>query len=127
MVNRPTPTRRELEILAILWEMGEAGVRDVYERMREREWIAQNTVQTFLRAMEEKGFVKHRIEGRAFVYRPAYSQQQSVQTFVDRVFNGATHDLVVSLLKSQSLSEQELDGIEKMIRELRSKRSGKKN
>ena len=122
MTDPQTPTRREHELLAILWEMGEASVRDVYERMRQKERIAQNTVQTFLRAMEEKGLVKHRVVGRAFVYRPAYSRERSVQSFVDTVFSGAAHDLVASLLRVQKLSDDEIDAIEELIQELRKKR-----
>jgi predicted transcriptional regulator len=121
-----SPTPRELEILAILWEMEEATVRDVYERMRQRERIAQNTVQTFLRAMEEKGLVRHREEGRAFVYRPTYSRERSVANFVDRIFGGAADQLVVSLLRAKKLSQTEIDAIEEMIRSLReSERGGK--
>jgi predicted transcriptional regulator len=127
MADQQPPTRRELEILAILWEMGEASVRDVYERMRQEERIAQNTVQTFLRSMEEKGLVKHRTVGRAFVYRPAYSRERSVKSFVDTVFNGAAHDLVASLLRVQKLSDEEVNAIDKLIQELRKKRSQKKD
>jgi predicted transcriptional regulator len=119
------PTRRELELLAILWELGEASVRDVYERMRQHERIAQNTVQTFLRTMEEKGLVKHRMEGRAFVYRPAYSRERSVKSFVDTVFSGAAQEMVASLLRVQKLSDREIDAIDELIQGLRKKR--KKN
>ena len=126
MAEPQTPTRRELELLAILWEMGEASVRDVYERMRTQERIAQNTVQTFLRAMEEKGLVKHRLEGRAFVYRPAYSRERSLKSFVDTVFNGAVHDLVASLLRVEKLSDEEVDAIDELIQQLRKTRGQKK-
>src|ERR1035437_8686182 len=55
-----TPTERELEILKILWELGTASVRDVFDIMHAKEDIAQNTVQTFLRMMEHKGLVSDR-------------------------------------------------------------------
>ena len=55
MTEIPTPTPRELEILGILWNRGEATVREVADIMRADEDLAQNTVQTFLRVMEEKG------------------------------------------------------------------------
>ncbi len=126
MAELPTPTRRELEILAILWELEEASVRDVYERMRESERIAYNTVQTFLRAMEDKGLVVHRVDGRAFVYRAAYSREKSVSSFVNAVFQGATGDLVVSLLRTQKLSGPEIDEIEDMLKSMREKKTRKK-
>jgi len=61
------PTERELEILKILWERGRASVREVYEEMRRSAPIVQNTVQAFLRTMEDKGLVRHEVEGRTFV------------------------------------------------------------
>ena len=119
MKKQSTPTRRELEFLAIIWDLGEATVRDVYERLRDRERIAQNTVQSILRVMEEKGLITHRVEGRAFVYRDAYSREQSVKSFVDRVFSGAAHELVASLLKSERLSEEDLSAIEGIVKKKR--------
>jgi BlaI family penicillinase repressor len=110
------PTPRELEILKILWELGEATVREVYERMREQEDLAQNTVQTFLRTMEEKGLVRHRARGRAFVYRPRYSRERTLSRFLDQVFDGAADQLVMSLLRVKKLSAREIEEIEEMIR-----------
>ena len=81
MDETPTPTGRELEILKILWEHGPSSVRVVYRHMLEQQPegkdLAYNTVQTLLRIMEEKGLVTHSQEGRAFVYAPCYSRDQS--------------------------------------------------
>lgn len=68
--RRPTPTERELEILRVLWDRREASVREVYEAVGRSARLAQNTIQSFLRTMEEKGLVEHRVEGRTFVYAP---------------------------------------------------------
>ena len=54
----PEPTERELQILKVLWEQGEASVRQVYEALRDELPIVQNTVQAFLRTMEAKGLVR---------------------------------------------------------------------
>src|SRR3954465_14060835 len=64
------PTERELEILKVLWDRGEGSVREVFEAMRGSAEIVQNTVQAFLRTMEEKGLVRHRVVGRTFIYQP---------------------------------------------------------
>jgi len=122
MTSDNAPTPRELEILGILWNKGEATVRDVYEVMRESEDVAQNTVQTFLRMMEEKGLVEHTTRGRAFVYRPKYGRERSLRGFLDRVFGGAADQLVLSLLRAKRLSDRELDAIEQMLRDARKKR-----
>src|SRR5258706_15978744 len=67
------PTERELEILKVLWDRGEGSVREVFEAMSAGAaagaGIVQNTVQAFLRTMEEKGLVRHRVEGRTFIYQ----------------------------------------------------------
>ena len=113
----PTPTERELEILKILWDLGPASVRSVFDVMRARENIAQNTVQTFLRMMEDKGLVSHHLEGRSFIYRPLYSRQKTVSRFLNRVFDGAVDQLVMSAFQSKKVSPAELKAIEHLIAE----------
>ena len=78
MTDIPTPTPRELEILGILWNRGEATVREVADIMRADEDIAQNTVQTFLRVMEEKGLVNTpAVAGRLSTGRPMAANDRS--------------------------------------------------
>jgi predicted transcriptional regulator len=123
MNDIPTPTPRELEILGILWNRGEATVREVAAVMQSEEDIAQNTVQTFLRVMEEKGLVKHSNRGRAFVYRPSFGREHSLRGFLDRVFGGAADQLVMSLLRAKKLSSRELEAIELLLHEAKKKKS----
>jgi BlaI family transcriptional regulator, penicillinase repressor len=115
----PTPTEREMEILKVLWRRGEASVRDVYEEMRPDAGIAQNTVQAFLRTMEEKGLVKHRSHGRTFIYRPVSRPEETrqgvVQRVLNRVFDGAVDQLVQSALSLRPPSRQELDKLQAML------------
>ena len=127
MEETPTPTGRELEILKILWERGPSSVRVVYRHMLELAGkdLAYNTVQTLLRIMEEKGLVTHHLEGRAFVYAPRYSREQSAARFLDRVFDGAASQLVASLLQSERLPPEELDRMQSLIAEARRKRTGR--
>ena len=116
-----SPTEREMEILKILWELGQASVREVFDIMRGREDIAQNTVQTFLRIMEAKGLVGHKADGRTFIYRPLYSRQRTVARFLDRVFDGAVDELVMNAIATRKMSAAELEGLEAMIREAKKK------
>lgn len=113
------PTPRELEILKILWEHGEATVRQVYERMRGRAPIVQNTVQAFLRNMEEKGLVEHREEGRTFVYRARWKRQQTrrhlVGRLLERLYDGAMDQLVDNLLSVRPPTDEELRRLEELI------------
>jgi predicted transcriptional regulator len=125
----PTPTGRELEILKILWEHGPSSVRVVYRHMLDQQPagkdLAYNTVQTLLRIMEEKGLVTHSLEGRAFVYAPKYSRDQSAARFLERVFDGAASQLVASLIQSERIPPEELDRMQTLIAEARRKRTGR--
>jgi BlaI family penicillinase repressor len=117
IANQPTP--RELEILKTLWDHGPSGVREVYQVLADAQDddLAYNTVQTLLRIMEDKGLVKHHVEGRAFIYTPLFSREQSVNGYVDRVFNGAASEMVATLLNNERLPAKELEKIQHLINE----------
>jgi predicted transcriptional regulator len=119
----PTPTPRELEILKVLWEYGPRSVRQVHRYLAQFEDLAYNTVQTLLRIMEDKGLVEHHVEGRTFVYTPRYSRDESAVRFLDRVFNGAADQLVLSLLRSERVAPQELERMQVMIEEARRRKA----
>ena len=113
MKQIPTPTPRELEILKVLWEDGPSSVRRVHRRLMAREPdLAYNTVQTLLRLMEDKGLVRHDLDGRAFIYDAQFTRDESMARFLDRVFDGAASQLVQSLLRSERVSADELEQIQ---------------
>jgi BlaI family transcriptional regulator, penicillinase repressor len=123
------PTGRELEILKFLWDHGPSSVRTVYRRLLDQQPagkdLAYNTVQTLLRLMETKSLVRSRTEGRAFVYSPLYSREQTAARFLDRVFDGAASQLVASLLQAERISPAELERMQGLIAEARRKRTGR--
>ena len=110
--NEPSP--RELDVLKALWTLGSGSVREVHRRMCPDGELAFNTVQTLLRIMEDKGLVRHRAEGRTFVYEPTYSRDRVASRLL-RVFDGALDQVVVSLLQAKETSEEELRGLERLI------------
>jgi predicted transcriptional regulator len=122
VADTPTPTGRELEILKILWDHGPSSVRTVHRLLRPEDDLAYNTVQTLLRIMEDKGLVTHHVEGRTFVYTPRYSRDESAARFLDRVFDGAADQLVLSLLRTEKIAEDELERMQAMIVAARRKR-----
>ena len=115
------PTERELEILKILWERGRASVREVYEEMRRSAPIVQNTVQAFLRTMEDKGLVRHEVEGRTFVYEPVprkdETERRLVSGVLQRVFDGAIDQLVQRAFSVRQPTADELAKLEDLIRQ----------
>jgi BlaI family transcriptional regulator, penicillinase repressor len=116
-----TPSGRELEILKVLWELGPASVREVYERMCPDGELAYNTVQTLLRIMDEKGLVAHRRRGRTFVYTARHSRERETSRLLDKVFDGALDQFVVTLLKSKHANADELKKLAKIIADARRK------
>ena len=121
----PTPTPRELEILKVLWEQGPGSVKDVHRGLAAREpGLAFTTVQTMLRVMEGKGLVRHREEGRTFVYTPLFTRDESTVRFLDRVFDGAAAQLVQSLLRSERVSAEELERMHALIASARRRARG---
>lgn len=120
MVDHQTPTERELEILKILWQHGEATVREVYTQMSRTAPIVQNTVQAFLRTMEEKQLVDHRVEGRTFIYRPLVKREQTnrdlATNLLDRVFDGAIDQLVQSVFSAQQPTTDEISRLEALLK-----------
>jgi BlaI family transcriptional regulator, penicillinase repressor len=123
----PTPTPRELEILKVLWEQGPSSVRTVYDRLlseAKEKGLAYNTVQTLLRIMEDKGLVRHDVKGRTFVYSPCYSRDESAVRFLDRVFDGAVDQLVMSLVRSERITPEEMVRMQAMLAGARASRGG---
>ena len=118
MDELPTPTVRELEILKVLWEHGPKSVGEVHRLLKTSDGKQQhvNTVQTLIRLMETKGLVAHTTEGRTFVYAPLFSREESAARYLDRVFDGAASQLVLSLLKAERISPDELEEMRKLIK-----------
>ena len=129
-MSEVVPSPRELDVLKALWELGAGSVRAVRARMCPGGELAFNTVQTLLRIMEDKGLVRHRAEGRTFVYEPTYSRDRVASRLLHRVFDGALDQVVLSLLQAKDTSEEELRGLERLIatarRQKGSKGAGKK-
>jgi predicted transcriptional regulator len=111
--NEPSP--RELDVLKALWGLGSGSVREVHRRMCPDGELAFNTVQTLLRIMEDKGLIRHRAEGRTFIYEPIYSRDRVTSRLLHRVFDGALDQVVLSLLQAKDTSEEELRGLEQLI------------
>ena len=122
-LSHRTPSGRELEILKVLWDSGPATVREVHERMCPDGELAFNTVQTLLRIMDDKGLVTHARRGRTFVYKPRHTREREMSRLLDKVFDGALDQFVVSLLKTKSPSPAELKKLERIIAEARKKRT----
>ena len=106
--------------MKILWKRGESGVSDLVAAMPEGEALAYNSVLTTVRILEQKGYVEHRQEGRAFVYRPCVAEQEAsrseVRHVLNRFFGNSRERLLLSLL-DEEISPAELQRLKDTINE----------
>jgi predicted transcriptional regulator len=124
-LSEADPSPRELDVLKALWELGSASVREVHRRMCPGGELAFNTVQTLLRIMEDKGLVRHRAEGRTFIYEPTYSRDRVASRLLHRVFDGALDQAVLSLLQAKDSTEEELRDLERLIAAARRRKASR--
>lgn len=118
-MTNSTPSDRELDLLKVMWQLGEAKVRDIHEALCPDGECAFTTVQTLVRIMCRKGFVKKRSEGRTDYYTPVYTLEKATSRFVDKVFDGALDKFVLSMLSAENVSPEEMRELEKLIAKAR--------
>ena len=106
--------------MKVIWARGTATVRDVYETLLQSRKIAYTTVMTMMGILEGKGHLRKRSGEKAFVYEPVKPKHEvlggMVTDFVSRVFDGAAKPLLLHLLESRQLSQEELEEIRCLVR-----------
>ena len=116
-----TLTEAELRLMKILWRRGESGVGDLVAAMPEGTSLAYNSVLTTIRILEQKGYVEHRQDGRAFLYTPCVAEQEAGQTEVrhmlQRFFGNSRERLLLSLLGDDEITPEELQRLKQAIAE----------
>ena len=122
----PRPTDAELEILAVLWSIGPATVRQVYEVISRRRAAQYSTILKFMQIMAEKGLVVRNQDQRAHVYAPTkpreWTQQQLAGHLLERAFSGSAKALLVGALSARRASQKELAAMQKLLDEYRKER-----
>jgi predicted transcriptional regulator len=123
-MSDPQPTERELEALKVLWDRGEATVRDICDALNQRGVeLAYTTVLSLLQVMEQKGLVTHRRDGKAYAYAATIERGRTFRElasgFLERVFDGAVDEYLVHALQSRPMKPEELDELEAMIAKAR--------
>ena len=107
--------------MKILWRRGESAVTDLVSAMPDGETLAYNSVLTTVRILEQKGYVEHRQEGRAFIYWPCVAEQEAskseVRHVLSRFFGNSREQLLLSLLGDDEMSAEELKRLKDAIRD----------
>lgn len=112
-------TDTELELMTILWRLGEGSVSQVMTQLSEQRNLAYTSVSTILRILEQKGILKTRKEGRGHIYIPQVSKSdyeaKTIRHVVDRVFDGTPVALVRQLLDAVELNENDVKELKKLL------------
>ena len=113
-----TLTEAELRLMEVLWQKRRATVADVTEALPPPP-IAYNTVLTTMRLLEQKGYVSHEEEGRAYVYAPLVEREEAAQSAVglllNRFFGNKSAELALRLIENERPGEDELQRLKTLI------------
>lgn len=127
----PEPTQLgdlQLAIMRVLWDRGEATVAEVHQALLAERGLALTTIATMLKKMEHKGVVRHRSEGRLYVYAPTVSENEvhrsMVSDLTERLFEGSASALVNHLLTEQEIEPSELKQIRQLIESRATRKKG---
>ncbi|MBX3451117.1 MAG: BlaI/MecI/CopY family transcriptional regulator [Planctomycetaceae bacterium] len=119
MGERPGLSKGELEVARLLWELKSATVRQVHEAFPPERDIDFATVQTYLRRLESKGYLKGRMEGRTRIYSPRVQPRtvirDTIDDLVERLFGGEALPLMRHLIEDRGISPDDLAQLRAMI------------
>jgi len=117
--RQPPLSPAETEILRLVWKRNEATVQQVWEGLPAQRKVAYATVQTLLRRLEKKRYLRHRTAGKAHVFYPAVEKdhviKRSVNDFLERLFGGDAIPLVQHLAEHGKIDAKELERLKKLI------------
>lgn len=112
-------TDSEQAIMEVLWNRGEASVREITDALSEEKATAYTTVQTMCKILAEKGYAEFRKEGKAFIYSPLMSQKEARQgaltSLLNRFFGGSPEVLAQHLMSETDIELKDLEDLQRKI------------
>jgi len=114
MADSGKPPLSDLEntVMTVIWELGHATAEQVRRALEDAQPMKDSTARTILRRLEQKGYVRHEIEGRTYVYSPTVGSQSvaadAVRGIIDRFCNGSVEDLLVGMVDREVVSPEKL-------------------
>jgi len=116
--NLPALSPSETEILRLVWQFDKATVQEVCDKLPARRKIAYATVQTMLRRLEKKGYLKHSNTGKAHVFSAAVKREhvvkRTVGDFLDRLFGGDPIPLMQYLAEHGKISTDDIEKLKRL-------------
>ena len=118
--QRPAMSPAETEVLRLVWQSQEATVQQVYEALPTNRKVTYVTVATLLRRLEEKGYLKHRARGKAFVYTPAAKKEdvirRTISDLVERLFGGNPVPLMQHQARHSGITDEDIEKLRELAR-----------
>jgi BlaI family transcriptional regulator, penicillinase repressor len=120
---RPPLTDLENEVMQAVWDGGTCTVEAVHRIVSGKRDLKETTTRTLLRRLEQKGYLKHESDGRAYVYRAAEPARsvaaRAVRQIIDRFCRGSVEELVSGMVEAKVLNEEEIQNLERFVRNRR--------
>ena len=117
MESEPRLTDREMDAMSILWREGSGTVSEVRERFTDE--VGYTTVLWLMQTLEQKGFVRHEKEGRAYRYFPTIEPEEAggsaLSRIVEKVFHGSASMLLAQLVSERKLPAEELEKMRDLL------------
>ncbi len=118
--KRPAMSPAETEILRLVWQTPEPTVQQVYEALPDHRKVTYVTVATLLRRLEEKGYLKHRVRGKAFVYAPGAKKEdvirRTISDLVERLFGGNPVPLMQHLAQHSGITDEDIERLKELTK-----------
>ena len=122
MAERPALSKGEMEVARVLWDLGQATVREVQAGFPEDRRPDFTTVQTYLRRLEAKGYIRGQLQGRVRLYAPKVKPRtvirETVNDLVERLFGGESLPLMRHLIEDRGSSKEELASLRQLLSRL---------
>jgi BlaI family penicillinase repressor len=113
-------TELESAVMRVVWDTGPSSVEAVHHAVSRNRDLKETTIRTLLRRLEQKGYLRHESDGRAYIYRavePARSlAARAVRQIIDRFCQGSVEELVSGMVEAKVMSKDEMERLEEFVR-----------
>ncbi len=122
-------TELETRIMSAVWTAGPSSVEAVHQTVSATHKLKETSVRTLLRRLEQKGYLRHEVEGRSFIYQATEPARglaaRAVRQIIDRLCHGSVEELVMGMVDARVLSSRELDQLARFVDIRKQERKGK--
>ena len=116
-------TDLEHDVMRVVWTSGPCSVEAVHQVVSRTRDVKETTVRTLLRRLEQKGYLRHEIDGRAYIYQAVEASRslaaRAVRQIIDRLCHGSVEELVSGMVDAKVLTKSELKRLEEVVRSRR--------